>query len=78
MALKHFYESFDIEPEEGFSADYYQTIAEYKDCNEEIAWGIMQIKKRYPAVYKAFQSDWEALFAEHTAGLNREAKRRLR
>ncbi|UYO63838.1 DnaJ domain-containing protein [Acetobacterium wieringae] len=78
VALKHFYESFDIEPEEGFSADYYQTIAEYKDCNEEIAWGIMQIKKRYPAVYKAFQSDWEALFAEHTAGLNREAKRRLR
>lgn len=78
VALKHFYESLDIEPEEGFSADYYQTIAEYKDCNEEIAWGIMQIKKRYPAVYKAFQSDWEALFAEHTAGLNREAKRRLR
>ena len=78
VALKHFYESFDIEPEEGFSADYYQTIAEYKDCNEEIAWGIMQIKKRYPAVYKAFQSDWEALFAEHTAGLNRQAKRSLR
>jgi len=78
VALKQFYESCDVEPEQGFSEDYYQTIAEYKDCNEEIAWGIMQIKKRYPAVYKAFQSDWEGLFAKHTAGLNREAKRRLR
>lgn len=78
VALKHFYESCDVEPEEGFSEDYYQTIAEYKECNEEIAWAIMQIKKRFPAVYKAFQSEWEALFAEHTAGLNREAKRSLR
>lgn len=78
VALKQFYESCDVEPEEGFSEDYYQTIAEYKECNEDIAWAILQIKKRYPAVYKAFQSEWEALFAEHTAGLNRQAKRSLR
>jgi len=78
VALKHFYESCDVEPEEAFSEDYYQIIAEFEDRNEEIAWGIMKIKKRYPVVYKAFQSEWEALFTKHTAGLNREAKRSLR
>jgi hypothetical protein len=78
VALKNFFESCEVEPEEGFSEDYYQTIAEFENHSEEIAWAIMQIKKRYPAVYKAFQSEWEALFSKHTAGLNREAKRSLR
>jgi tetratricopeptide (TPR) repeat protein len=46
--------------------------------HEEIAAGILRLKKKYPVIYQQHQQEWEALFAEHAEGLNREARRRLR
>jgi len=78
LAMKFFYEKHEDEPNHELEKHYQQVKAEFEQCNEEVAWSILQIKKRYPLVYKTFQSEWEALFANHTAGMNRETKRRLR
>lgn len=45
---------------------------------EEQAAGVLRLKKRYPVVYKRYQDDWDEIYEEAVAGLNREARRRLR
>lgn len=45
---------------------------------ENMAGGILRLKKKYPQVYHYFEAKWDALFAEYSVGLNREARRRLR
>lgn len=78
LALKLFYEKHTGAFEEDLREDYYQLKSEFEGYDEEIAISIQLVKKKYNAVYKAFQNEWEELFSRHTADLNREAKRRLR
>jgi len=78
LALKLFYEKYTEAVDEYILKDYYEIKSEFEGHDEEIAVSIMLVKKKYNAVYKAFQNEWEQLFSKHTAGLNREAKRRLR
>ena len=49
-----------------------------KDYHEEIVGGISRLKKKYPRIYRQFQTRWDILYAEHATGLNRETRRRLR
>lgn len=53
-------------------------LEELEGMNEEYAAGIVRLKKKYPLVYKQFETDWDDLYEEKAAGLNREARRRLR
>lgn len=45
---------------------------------EELAAGVIRLKKKYPVVYKAFQDDWDDMYEDAIVGLNREARRRLK
>lgn len=53
-------------------------IDEMKDMDEEIAFGIMRLKKRYQLVYKEFKSEWQDMFKRYTEGLNREMRRLIK
>ncbi|MFD1067498.1 J domain-containing protein [Oceanobacillus locisalsi] len=44
---------------------------------ENYAAGIMQLKKKYPFIYKSYQDKWNNLFEQLTAGLSRQEKRKL-
>lgn len=46
--------------------------------NQSYAAGILQLKKKYPLIYKTYQSQWDTLFEQLTVGLSREEKRNLR
>lgn len=46
--------------------------------NQSYAAGILQLKKKYPLIYKSFQNQWDTLFEQLTVGLSREEKRNLR
>ncbi|MEK4299473.1 DnaJ domain-containing protein [Oceanobacillus sp. FSL W8-0428] len=45
---------------------------------ESYAAGILQLKKKYPFIYKSYQNQWDSLFEQLTAGLSRQEKRNLR
>lgn len=53
-------------------------IEELQEMDDKYAAGIIYLKKRYPTIYRYFQQQWQELFKEKTAGLNREARRSLR
>lgn len=53
-------------------------MQKYEDWNDEIAQGILRLKKRYPILYGLYQERWDEIYTEKTRGLNREARRRLR
>ncbi|WP_018133096.1 heme biosynthesis protein HemY [Effusibacillus pohliae] len=53
-------------------------LSQLEMMNEEYAAGILRLKKEYPLLYKHDRDRWDKLFAEKTAGLNREARRRLK
>ncbi|MFZ5651842.1 MAG: DnaJ domain-containing protein [Bacillota bacterium] len=46
------------------------------DMDEAVVQGILQMKKKYPLVYRHFQDRWDAMLNEKAANLNREARRR--
>ena len=51
---------------------------ELEMMDEEFAAGIKRLQKKYPLIYRHYKKDWDILFDEKTADLNREARRRLR
>ncbi len=53
-------------------------LQELESLDEEFAAGIKRLQKKYPLIYRRYKSKWDSLFEEKTAGLNREARRRLR
>ncbi|SHJ66383.1 J domain-containing protein [Paramaledivibacter caminithermalis] len=56
----------------------YDFINDMEEMNEDIAFGIMRVKKKYQLVYKEFKDEWENMFKEHTEGFNREMRRLIR
>lgn len=80
-AFEWFYSDIDgVDPEVVSEA---REIAEHSSepagvdlvFDELIVDSISYMKKKYPLVYKTFQENWEALFKERIAYLNREARR---
>jgi tetratricopeptide (TPR) repeat protein len=53
-------------------------MREMELLDEEYAAGIKRIQKKYPLIYRRYKKEWDRLFEEKTAGLNREARRRLK
>jgi hypothetical protein len=53
-------------------------MRELECMKEDIAYGILRIKKKYPSLYKEFNKELTELFNESTEGLNREQRRSLR
>ena len=64
---------------EKYLEDYpYDMMNEMECMKEEIAYGIIRTKKKYPSLYKEFNEELVDLFNQSTEGLNREQRRRLR
>ncbi|MCR6544235.1 DnaJ domain-containing protein [Dehalobacterium formicoaceticum] len=64
---------------EEFLGDYpHELMEEWELMKENIAHGILRIKKKYPSLYKEFNQELTILFNESTEGLNREQRRGLR
>jgi curved DNA-binding protein CbpA len=53
-------------------------MSEMECMKEEIAYGVLRMKKKYPSLYKEFNKELVELFNESTEGLNREQRRRLK
>ncbi|WP_127585390.1 J domain-containing protein [Paenibacillus koleovorans] len=53
-------------------------IREMEAATEAYAAGIRRLQAKYPLIYRRYKDEWDAKYAEKTAGLNREARRRLR
>ncbi|MFZ5968942.1 MAG: J domain-containing protein [Bacillota bacterium] len=64
--------------DEFYSSLPHDMIESMEEEDEDIAFGIVRLKKKYPGIYKEFKDEWEEIFKKSTAGLNREARRRLR
>lgn len=56
----------------------FDLMQELEQMDEEYAVGIKRIQKKYPLIYRRYKKKWDSLFAEKTAGLNREVRRRLK
>ncbi|MFC4769552.1 hypothetical protein [Effusibacillus consociatus] len=80
QAVEWFYE--DVLDQDEFSelmdAIPPDVLEELETMNEEYAAGILRLKKKFPLLYKHYQESWDELFEEKAAGLNREARRRLK
>lgn len=79
-AFEWFYEGI-LEPDELYyvrSNVPPSLLDEMMLMKEELAAGVIRLKKKYPLVYRRYQEDWEEMYEEAVAGLNREARRRLR
>ena len=62
-----------------FLNDYpHEMMRELEWMKEEIAAGVLRIKKKYPALYREFNKELTELFDESAEGLNREQRRNLR
>lgn len=69
----------DSESYEEFLNDYpHEMMKEFECMKEDIAYGVLRIKKKYPSLYKEFNKELVELFNESTEGLNREQRRNLR
>lgn len=53
-------------------------MSEMEWMKEEIAYGVLRMKKKYPLLYKEFSKELGDLFNQSTEGLNREQRRRLK
>jgi hypothetical protein len=53
-------------------------LAELKSEKEWFAAGILKLKKKYPAIYNQFRTEWDELFQDLTKNFNREMKRELK
>lgn len=70
---------FDNEYYNGFLNNYpHEMMEEMEQLKEDIAYGVLRVKKKYPSLYKEFNEELADLFNESTKGLNREQRRRLR
>ena len=56
----------------------YDMMDEMEYMKEEIAYGVLRIKKKYPSLYKEFNEELVDLFNQATVGMNREQRRRLK
>ena len=64
---------------QGFLDNYpHDMMEELKWMKEDIAHGVLRIKKKYRSLYKEFNKELTILFNESTDGLNREQRRGLR
>lgn len=62
-----------------FLNDYpHEMMNELEWMKEDIAAGILRIKKKYPPLYREFNKELTELFNESVKGLNREQRRELR
>ena len=52
-------------------------LEEMEEMDEEFAAGIVRLRKKFPLIYRSFQKQWDELFKEKTAHLNREARRNI-
>lgn len=69
----------NIETYEKFLNNYpHEMMKEMEWMKEDIAYGVLRIKKKYPSLYKEFNKELTKLFNESTEGLNREQRRSLR
>ncbi len=46
--------------------------------HEEIAAGILRLRRHYPTLHRRYESAWSELYDSHVGHLNREMRRRLR
>ncbi len=53
-------------------------LDEEERFHEEIAAGILHLRRHYPALHRRFESSWNELYDSHVGHLNREMRRRLR
>lgn len=53
-------------------------MSEMEWMKEEIAYGVLRMKKKYPSLYNEFNRELMDLFNQSTEGLNREERRRLK
>lgn len=69
----------DSEEYAEFLNDYpHDMMRELEWMKEDIAYGVLRVKKKYPSLYREFKQELTKLFDESTEGLNREQRRRLR
>ena len=77
--VEAFYLKYNQKSYEEFLNDYpHEMMRELECMKEDIAYGILRIKKKYPSLYKEFNKELTELFNESTEGLNREQRRSLR
>ena len=80
QAVKWFYDEVghsDVVSESN-SVFPFEIMKEMELMDEEYAASIKRLQKKYPLIYRRYKKEWDSLFEEKTAGLNREARRRLR
>lgn len=53
-------------------------LDEESQFHEEIAAGILHLRRHYPTMYKRFETAWNELYESHVGHLNRETRRSLR
>lgn len=53
-------------------------LKELEEDEEMFAAAILYLKKKYPALYNMYKSDWDELYEELTEGMNREQRRELK
>lgn len=46
--------------------------------NEEYAYGLVRLRKKYPLLYIHYKAIWEEMYTQRTAGMNREQRRKIR
>lgn len=49
-----------------------------EEDNEGIAYGINRLRKKYTAMYRNFKDQWEEMYRQKTASMNREQRRSIR
>ena len=70
---------YDSEYYKEFLNSYpHEMMEEMEQMKEDIAYAVLRVKKKYPALYKEFNEELTELFNKSTEGLNREQRRRLR
>lgn len=55
-----------------------EVMRQLESNNEGYAYGINRLKKKYAKVYRFYQKEWDLMYAEKTAGFNREQRRSIR
>lgn len=55
-----------------------QLRRDFDHIGEVFASGISRLKRKYPLVYNRYKKNWDELYEESTAGLNREMRRQFR
>ncbi len=53
-------------------------LDEEAQFHEEIAAGILYLRRHYPTMYRLFETAWNELYESHAGHLNRETRRSLR